>query len=236
MNKISCVLIDDDPMSQAVVEHLASKSGLLEIRAKFNSADQAIVWLMENDVDLLFLDVEMPGMSGLEMLRSLSYKPDVIIVSAKAEYAAEAFDLSVIDYLVKPVKDYSRFLAAINKVIARRKLSAVLPSTDDSLFVKVDSVLLKLDLNTILWVEAFGDYIKFHTVDKIHTIYSTLKKMEETLDQKKFVRVHRSFIVNVSKITNIDPSNLEINKRIIPISGTYKAIPIELARFALVTA
>lgn len=125
----------------------------------------------------------MPGMSGLEMLRSHSYKPDVIIVSAKADYAVEAFDLSVIDYLyiVKPVKDYSRFLAAINKVMARRKL---IPNTDDSFFVKVNSILLKLDMNSILWVEAFGDYIKIHTVEKTHTIYSTLKKMEEKLDAK----------------------------------------------------
>ena len=93
---------------------------------------------------------------------------------------------------------------------------------DEHLFVKVDSLLLQLDLGAVLWVEAFGDYIKIHTVDKTHTIYSTLKKLGDKLDKKKFVRVHRSYIVNISKITNIDPHNLEINKKIIPISETYK--------------
>lgn len=104
----------------------------------------------------------------------------------------------------------------------KRKSAAILSPSDESLFVKVDSLLLKLDIDRILWVEAFGDYIKIHIEEKTHTIYSTLKKMEDKLDKNKFVRVHRSFIVNISKITNIDPNNLEINKRIIPVSGTYR--------------
>jgi DNA-binding LytR/AlgR family response regulator len=220
MNKISCALIEDDILSLTIVERLVERTGLLEIMGKFDSPEKALYWLMNNEVDLLFLDVEMPGITGLEIIRSLSYKPDVIIISAKSDYAAEAYDLSVIDYLVKPIKDYPRFLSAINKVIAKKR--AVQHRDDEHLFVKVDSLLLQVDLGAVLWVEAFGDYIKIHTEDRIHTIYSTLKKLGDKLDKKKFARVHRSYIVNISKITNIDPHNLEINKTIIPISETYK--------------
>jgi DNA-binding LytR/AlgR family response regulator len=222
MNKVSCALVEDDILSLTVVERLVERTGLLEIMGKFDSPEKALPWLMNNEVDLLFLDVEMPGLTGLEIIRSLSYKPDVIIISARSNYAAEAYDLSVIDYLVKPVKDYPRFLSAINKVIAKKRMHAGQPGEDERVFVKVDSLLLQVNLDAVLWIEAFGDYIKIHTNDKTHTIYSTLKKLGDKLDRKKFVRVHRSYIVNISRITNIDPHNLEINKTIIPISETYK--------------
>jgi len=222
MSKISCVIVEDDSVSLTMVEFLANKTGLLDIKATFTSSQEAISWFAENEVDLLFLDVEMPKMSGIEMLRALHNKPDVIIISGKTNYAVEAFDLSVVDYLVKPIEDYSRFLQAVTRVMTRRKKKVIHGVAEENLFVKVDSLLLKLNIDSILWVEAFGDYIKIITLEKTHIIYATLKKIEDKLDPKKFVRVHRSYIVNISKITNIDPNNLEINKTIIPISGTYK--------------
>jgi len=206
-----------------MTRELSEKSALLNVRGTFNSPSQAIPWLINNEVDLLILDVEMPGMSGLEMVRALWYKPEIIIISANAGYAVEAFDLSVTDYLVKPVMNYARFLEAINKVIIKRKKKpADAKSKDENLFVKIDSLLLSINLDIVLWIEAFGDYIKIVTEEKTYTVYSTLKKIETRLDKKKFVKVHRSFIINVSKITNIDPNNLVINKKIIPISGSYK--------------
>jgi len=222
MNEISCVIVEDDLISLSVVEALAKKTGLLDIKATFNSSQKAVSWLAENDIELLFLDIEMPGLNGIDMLRSLPHRPDVIIISGKRDYAVEAFDLSVVDYLVKPVKDYQRFLKAVNKVIAKRKKNLRNEKIDKNLFVKVDSLLLKLNVDEILWIEAFGDYIKIITQEKTHTVYATLKKIEEKLNRSKFVRVHRSYIVNVSKITNMDSNNLVINKKIIPISGTYK--------------
>jgi DNA-binding LytR/AlgR family response regulator len=202
------------------MEGLAEKSELLEIKGKFTSSSKAMPWLLENQVDLLFLDIEMPGMSGLDLLRSLPYKPEVVIVSSKPQYAVEAYDLSVTDYLLKPVTDYGRFLAAVTKVMTKKKTNQ--PKQDENLFVRIESLLLKLDIHDILWIEAFGDYIKINTADKMHTVYATLKKIEEKLPSQKFVRVHRSYIVNIAKITNIDPNNLEINKKIIPISNTYR--------------
>lgn len=222
MEKISCVIIEDDEISITVATALAEKTGMLRVMETFTSAENAVRWLADHEVELLFLDIEMPGMTGLDMLRSLPYKPEVIIMSAKPQYALEAFDLSVVDYLLKPIKDYHRFLAAVNKIIAKRKSSPIKPVGDEIFFLKVESLLLKIDVSSILFMEASGDYVKIHTPEKIHTIYSTLKRMEDKLDAKKFVRVHRSYIVNIGKVTNIDPSNLEINKKIIPISVTYK--------------
>jgi DNA-binding LytR/AlgR family response regulator len=220
--KLTCAIIEDEEISRMMIEGLAEKTGLLSIQASFSSAQEAAVWLNDHEVDLLFLDIEIPDFSGFDLLKGLNYKPEVIVVSGNPNYAAQAYELSLTDYLVKPVKDYSRFLTAVTKVVSRKKLTSRKARTDEALFVKIDSLLLKLNVDEIHWIEAFGDYVKIQTLVKQHTVYSTLKKIEDKLDNKKFVRVHRSFIVNISKITNIDPSNLQIDKQIIPISGTYK--------------
>jgi len=220
MNRLTCAIVEDDNVSLAMVEALAEKTGLLDVKAAFTAPAEAVPWLAENVVDLLFLDVEMPGMTGIDLLRSLPYKPQVIIISASTEYAVQSYDLAVTDYLLKPVKDYSRFLMAVNKALANIRKDPV--KKDDNFFVRIDSLLLRLNIEEILWIEAFGDYIKIQTADKVHTVYATLKKVEEKITDKRFIRVHRSYIVNVTKITNIDPNNLEINKKIIPVSGTYK--------------
>jgi len=220
MNRLTCAIVEDDKVSLAMVEALAEKTGLLEVKATFTEPERAVSWLVESVVDLLFLDVEMPGMTGIELLRSLPYRPQVIIISASTEYAVQSYDLAVTDYLLKPVRDYSRFLMAVNRALANIRKDPA--RQDDNFFVRIDSLLLRLNIEEILWIEAFGDYIKIQTPDKVHTVYATLKKVEEKITDKRFVRVHRSYIVNVTKITNIDPNNLEINKKIIPISGTYK--------------
>jgi DNA-binding LytR/AlgR family response regulator len=217
---ISCAIIEDDSISRTMIEGLAEKTNLLSVEGSFPSAQEAMPWLNKHQVDLLFLDIEMPGISGIDLLRVLANKPEVIIVSSKPDYAVDAFEFSVADYLLKPVKDYSRFLHAVNKVAAR--LSKTNTDTDNHLFVKVDSLLQKLNMGDVLWIEAFGDYVKIQTTDKMHTVYSTLKKLEDRLPSDKFLRVHRSFIVNLEKISNIDSTNLEIDKKIIPISENYK--------------
>lgn len=219
MNKLSCAIVEDELISLKMIEGMVEKTGLLSMKASFTSPTEAVQWLVTNPVDLLILDMEMPDLNGIELLKCLLYKPEVIIISGNPGFAIDAFEFSVTDYLLKPVKDYSRFLKAVNKVVSKK--NTVSTQIDDSLFVKVDSLLQKLNTQDILWIEAFGDYIKIQTSEKVYTVYATLKKIEEKLPEK-FVRVHRSFIVNISKITNIDPNNLEINKKIIPISGSYR--------------
>ncbi|NOS93486.1 MAG: response regulator transcription factor [Cyclobacteriaceae bacterium] len=218
--KLTCAIIEDDPVSMSVIQGLAEKTGLFQSISCLDSSSKAVGWLINNPVDLIFLDVEMPDLTGLELLKSLTNKPAIIIISSNPKYAVDAFEYSVTDFLLKPVKDYVRFLTAVNKVKFKDKAED--KRAEEELFVKVDSLLMKLNFDDIVWVEASGDYIKIQTVDKVQVVYSTLKKMEEKLPLHKFVRVHRSFLVNISKITNIDSSNLEINKKIIPISGTYK--------------
>lgn len=219
---LSCAIVEDDKISRTIIETLIERTTFLNLKGSFSSGHEASLWLNQNSVDLLFLDIEMPDMSGFDLLRTLPSKPDVIVISGSTDYAVDAFNLAITDYLVKPIKDYTRFLAAVNKVLVKKAAAPGKSAEDSGVFIKVDSLLLKIDLNDILWVEAFGDYIKFQTNEKVYTVYSTLKNIEEKLDTKKFVRVHRSFIVNISKIENIDPSNLIIAKKIIPVSASYK--------------
>jgi DNA-binding LytR/AlgR family response regulator len=220
--KFTCAIVEDDSISRQMIEGLAEKTDLLTIEGSFSSTPEAARWLHHNNVDLLLLDIEMPDLTGLELFHSLPYKPSVIIISGSPHYAVDAFELSFVDYLVKPIKDYSRFLAAVNKFVATRTAISHSSKTASDLFVKIDSLLLKLKVEDILWAEAFGDYVKVQTKDKLHTIYTTLKKLEEKLSKKNFVRVHRSYLVNIHHITNIDSGNLEINKKVIPVSNTYK--------------
>jgi DNA-binding LytR/AlgR family response regulator len=221
MESIKCIIVEDEPVSQAVMEGLVERSGLLELQASFNDPIKAALWLSNNSTDLLLLDIEMPGITGLELLQSLSKKPQVIIISSKDRYAPEAIDYDVAAYLLKPVKDYAKFLKAVMKVKERLEEKKE-SSSADSIFVKVDSLFKNLVLSDILWVEAFGDYVKINTEKKVFTVYSTMKAVEEKLPAQTFIRVHRSFIVNTKKIDNIDQGNLQIDKKIIPIGNSYR--------------
>ena len=221
---ISCVMVEDDPVAQKVLEVLIQKTPFLQLIKAFDDPLQASIFLREEKVDLIFLDVEMPGMNGLQLMNNLDYKPYVIIVSAKEEYALKAFEFSVYDYLLKPLDDYSRFLKAVMKVkevhdakTAKGKAQKIGP-----LFVKVDTLFHNIDLNAILWIEAYGDYIKINTDQKMLMVLSTLKSIESKLPDDRFVKVHRSYVVNVKRVDNIDHGNLQIKDKIIPIGTNYR--------------
>lgn len=218
---VKCVIVEDDPVSMEVMKGLVERVGFLELQQAFNDPFKAVQWLADNTTDLLLLDIEMPGINGLELLKSITQKPYVIIISSKEEYALKAFDFDVIAYLVKPIKEYSKFLNAVSKVKSKVK-TQLNKDVPDRIFIKVDSLLVGIEFNRILWVEAFGDYVKINTAEKVFTTYNTMKMVEEKLPSNLFTRVHRSFIVNVSKIGNIDQSNLLIDKKIIPIGNSYK--------------
>jgi DNA-binding LytR/AlgR family response regulator len=222
--KISCVIVEDDPVAQKVLEVLVQKTAYLDLKKSFDDPVEASTYLQHEKADLIFLDIEMPGISGLQLIGLLDYKPSVIVVSGKEEYALKAFEHSVCDYLLKPLDDYSRFLKAVMKAresletrSVRAKAARVGP-----LFVKVDSLLHSIDLNSILWIEAYGDYVKINTDQKMLMVLSTLKAIESKLPESRFVRVHRSYIVNVKRIDNIDPNNLQIRDKIIPISANHR--------------
>lgn len=222
--KLSCAIVDDDTMTLKIMEALVKKTESLQLMGSFQDPVVAANTLQRQPVELLFLDVEMPDMTGLELIKTLNPKPRIIIISSKKEYALEAFDYEVTDYLLKPVASYARFLQAVQRVQEKKLKNVPSPpaTKPEHIYLKVDSLLVKFNLKDIYWIEAFGDYVRVKTADKLHTVYATLKSVEDTLPQQEFLRVHRSYIVRVDKIVNIDQSNLQVENKIIPVSQSYR--------------
>jgi DNA-binding LytR/AlgR family response regulator len=223
--KLSCVIVEDDPVAQKVLEVLIHKTSVLDLKGTFENPIEATTYLKSEKVDLAFIDVEMPEISGLQLIDLLDSKIAVIIVSNRDQYAIDAFERDVCDYLLKPLNDYSRFMKAVLKAKEIRDTRHEISSgkaNDNPLFVKVDSLLHNINLDTILWVEAYGDYVKINTDQKMLMVLSTLKAIESKVPEDEFVRVHRSFIVNIKRIDNIDPNNLQIGPKIIPISANFR--------------
>lgn len=222
MSKIlKCIAVDDDKMSLKILEGLIENTRSLQLVGTYSDPVEASNVLQSEQVDLLFLDVEMPAMSGLDLIGTLEKTPQIIIVSSKEKYALDSYDYNVTDFLLKPVENYARFLKAVQKAI-KNDGSTKGPNEEDHIFIKVDSLLLNFNYQDIYWVEAYGDYVKIHTDQKVYTVYCTLKMMEEKLPHTEFIRVHRSYIVRIDKIKNIDQNNLQIRDKIIPISNSYR--------------
>ncbi|HRR09943.1 MAG TPA: LytTR family DNA-binding domain-containing protein [Rhodothermales bacterium] len=217
-----CLLVDDDDMARMLMEHYISQVSDLELVATCESAIQAANVLKKQSVDLIFLDVEMPEMTGLEFIQSLEHRPMVVLVSAKEQYAVEAFDVEVTDYMVKPVK-YARFLKAVQRAQSRIQATKekALPE-QDYVFIKTEGRLVKLALTDIQWIEAQGDYVRIHTVKENYVVHGTIKGFEEKLPTNAFSRVHRSFIVRIDQIVDIADSSIVIGRSVIPIGASFK--------------
>lgn len=222
-SKINCLVVDDDPISRKVLENHISKTESLNLVQSCESAMEAANILKREKIDLLFLDVEMPEMTGLELIQTLQDKrPEVVLVSAEEKYALDAFEYDVTDYLVKPISP-TRFLKAVNKVEENiRKSGTDVKLSEGKLFVKVDQRLLSLNLKEILYIEALADYVTIHTDQGKHIVYSTMKGIETRLPENEFIRVHRSFIVNKHKIQSIEDNMLVIGQKAIPVGVTYR--------------
>ena len=220
-----CLIVDDNKMARMAMKQLVGQAANLELVAECTNAMEAYNLLNSTSVDLLLLDIEMPGMTGLELTKNLgSKRPLIIFTTAKTDYAVEAFSLNVVDYLVKPVTP-ARFLQAIeraNDAFASNK-EEVKVEKRDFIFIKDNGVLKKINLDDILYLEAMGDYVKVHTPQKYHVVHSTLKAIEEKLPEEKFVRVHRSYIVAINKIDYIQEGTIYINKTSIPVADTYRS-------------
>lgn len=208
------------------MEHLVTQVATLQLVAECTNAMEAYNQLARTTVDLLLLDIEMPGMTGLELTKNLKDKrPLIIFTTAKTDYAVEAFELNVVDYLIKPVTP-GRFLQAIeraNETFLSNK-QEVKVEEQEFVFVKDNGVLKRINVDDILYLEAMGDYVKVHTPQKFHVLHSTLKAIEEKLPLTKFARVHRSYIVALQKIDLIEEGTISINRNTIPIADTYRAL------------
>ncbi|HEX4877146.1 MAG TPA: LytTR family DNA-binding domain-containing protein [Chitinophagaceae bacterium] len=218
------LIVDDNKVARVLLRELLEQFPLITIAGECSNAAEAISFISNNKVDILFLDIEMPGMSGLELLRSLDKRPVTILTSGNKGYALEAFDLNVVDYLVKPVS-LSRLMMSVNRAVELLKQKDVELNTieQDHVFIKENKLIRKLDLNDIYILESKGDYVKIQLADKYHIIHSTLKAMEDRLPASKFLRVHRSYIVAKDKIDYLEDNVLYLNNVPVPVSESYRA-------------
>jgi DNA-binding LytR/AlgR family response regulator len=226
--KLKVIIVEDEPMSRGFLERYCEKQGDLEVTGSFGDAETALEYLHKNEIDIIFLDVEMPNLSGFQLLDQLLYMPKVILTTSKTDYAFDAFQYGVVDYLKKPIT-FNRFQEAMNKI----KNSIIKKSEPDSnknpdvrideIYIKADGKLTRLSFEEILYIESLGDYVKYFTSTKNYITLSTLKAVEEKMTGNGFMKVHRSFIVNLDKIKDIQDNTLLIEGKVIPISRSYQS-------------
>ena len=224
---INAIAIDDEPLAIQLVSGYIEKTPGLNLAGSFDNPLDAIEFLNNEAVDLIFVDIQMPDLSGLEFTRSLAKGPKVIFTTAYEKYALEGFRLDVIDYLLKPFS-YEEFLKAVQKAVRLIKLEKEVPDQVDTnsefLFLKSDYKIRRINFNDILYIEGLKDYVKvfIHGSDKPVLSLITLKALEAKLPEAKFMRVHRSFIVNLERIDTIERSRIVFGKTYIPVSEQYK--------------
>lgn len=221
---LRCLIVDDDSVSRMMLEELARQTDAIELVGSCPGPVAALGILQREKIDVIFLDVEMPEMTGLELIRILETRPEIILVTARQEYAVDAFDVEVADYLLKPVT-LPRFLKAVNRILERRKRGARVETEEvarDSVYVRIRSQLVKIPTADILWVESNGDYVTIQTERESAVVHSTMKEMEGRLSAGSFLRVHRSYIVQLAKIKAIEDTVIIIGNTLIPIGDKYR--------------
>ncbi|HNX86723.1 MAG TPA: LytTR family DNA-binding domain-containing protein [Bacteroidales bacterium] len=235
---IRCLIIDDEPLAQRVIEKYAGEVPYLEIVRKCNNALEAIEILHQEEIHLLFLDINMPRLSGMDFLKTLKKPPLVIITTAYAEYAIQGYEMDVVDYLMKPFA-FDRFLKAVQKAadfLRSRETSHGESQEAENpeerfIFIKSSKKTYKVNLSEILYIEALGDYVKIYTDDRMIVSYQSLKNLESLLPAKSFPRIHKSFIIALSRIDMIEGNQVKIRDRMIPVGTNFKTEFERLIRF-----
>jgi len=229
MTSVKCLILDDEPIAARVIQNYLDKLDKFKVSRICTNAIQAFEYLQSHKIDLVFLDIQMPRITGLEFLKSLHNPPKVIIITAYREFAYEGFELDVVDYLLKPVS-FNRFLKAINKYnniltdtgpVKRDAVSELIPA-DECIWVRADRKNVKISIGEITYIEGLKDYIKIFQRNNMTISKVPLKKMETLLPPEKFIRIHRSFLVPVSKITAFNNEGIEIGSISLPIGKIYK--------------
>jgi len=225
---ISCIAIDDEPLALRQIAEYIEKTPFLDIKATFESAMEALDFLNNNKVDLMFVDIQMPDLSGMDLVKSLEQRPEIIFTTAFSEFAVEGFKVDALDYLLKPL-DYASFLKAANKAHTHfeslRIGSENLKISSDHLFIKSEYKVIRIEIDKILYIEGMREYVRIHLENSkpVMTLLS-MKKIEQKLPSTRFMRVHRSYIVNLEKITTIERSRIIFADVYIPVSEQYKEI------------
>jgi DNA-binding LytR/AlgR family response regulator len=224
MSVITCYIVDDEPVSRAILQYYISQLSWLHLQGEFEDAKTAAAAFQKHPVDLLFLDINMKGMSGIALAEALSPRPLIVFTTASREYGPEAFALEATDYLVKPITQ-ERFLQAAEKIkrTCEQEKPAAGSEDDACIFVRDHKALVKLSIADILYVEALGDYLKLHTGNRFFTMLGTMKQMEEKLKAYGFMRIHRSYMVALRAVSGVEAGNIIIGQQRLPVSDTYRA-------------
>ncbi|WP_346853955.1 LytTR family DNA-binding domain-containing protein [uncultured Draconibacterium sp.] len=231
--KINCLVIDDERLAREYLKNYISKIPELELLGDFNSPLKATELIKKGEVDLLFIDIQMPDITGIEFVKSLTYKPEIIFTTAYQEYALEGFNLSAIDYLLKPFS-FERFFQAVIKVIdklgdkSEKNIQPQLPEdvqttyTESYLSIRADRKFYKINFDDIKYIEGQKAYVTFHTQKKRITALASLKELEESLPKKQFIRIHKSYIVSIKEILSLEGNIIEVDDIKLPVGKLYK--------------
>jgi len=214
--RTKCIIIEDEPLALEGLKNHVEKLKSLQLEKTFDNAIDAIEFLNSNMIDLIFLDIEMDELSGIDLLESMTFSGHIIITTAYPSYALKGYELNVNDYLLKPYS-FERFIKAVNKVIDKNKVH----NDSNFIFVKTENKLVKLDIDSILFIEGMGDYRRIHSTEKKIMTLENFTELQNRIPAKKICRVHKSFMVSISKIEAIERNRIKIEDTIIPISKTY---------------
>lgn len=227
--KVKCIIVDDEPLALEIIESYIERMDCLELVGQFRNAVKAFDFIQEgHQVDLIFLDIQMPKLTGIEFLRTLSNPPKVIFTTAYRDYAFEGFELEVLDYMLKPIS-FERFMKGVGKYRASciSSLGKVTDVEDAFIFFKSDKKNIKVRLQDILFIESVKDYVKIKTQDKEVVTHQKISELEAKLPETEFMRVHRSFIINIPKIESYSMTEIEIADNSIPVGRIYKVEVME---------
>jgi DNA-binding LytR/AlgR family response regulator len=228
MKKIRCIIVDDEPVARKIIREFVEQIPFLELAGEFENAFKAETFLAQSKVDLVFLDIEMPKLSGLEWLKRSAVNPMVILTTAFPEYALEGYELDIIDYLLKPIA-FSRFLKAVHKAKDYATLmDGSAQQAPSWLFVRSERRIERIELNDILYVESMGNYVNIYTENKKIIAYLTLKSLESQLPAREFIKIHQSYLVDFSRISAIEGNMVNIKNKSLPISRNYRESVMQL--------
>jgi len=224
---VNCIIVDDEPVARDILKNHLQKVDAVNVVATCKNAIEAFNEISSNQINLIFLDINMPEISGLSFAKSINKNIKVIFTTAYREYAIEGFDIQAVDYLLKPIS-FERLLQAVNKFLGENVAlnenapSEIIQEKSDFIFVRSDRKMIKINFSEINYIESFSDYIKIYLEDKIIVTRETITNIEAKLPQQEFIRIHRSYIVSLAKITSFTNEFIEVNKKAIPISRSYK--------------
>jgi DNA-binding LytR/AlgR family response regulator len=225
MSNLKCIIVDDEPLAIEILESYVGKVEQLQLVSTFRNAVSAFTFLQQHSVDLIFLDIQMPKLSGIDFLKTLKHAPKVIFTTAFRDYALQGFELEIVDYLLKPIP-FDRFLKAVAKVLHQPAAASTPPKQDvvpeNYVYFKVDKKMIKTKMADVLYIESIKDYVKVKTPEREIVTQQKISYLEESLPHEQFLRIHRSFIVNLEKIDAYSATDVEIGKHSIPIGRNYK--------------